>query len=105
MLVSFTTNSIRHKIIDGLLVVKPTRQDIENLKAGDYAPNCFGKFAKVNQIMYKGYDKHNKAYIGYYVQWHGEYSSVSMALKEDEILMTVPLTQQYGTSEFVPDIF
>jgi hypothetical protein len=103
--ISYTTNTMRHKIIDGLLVVKPTKEDCQNLKAGDYAPNCFGKFAKVNQIMYRGIDIHGKAYVGYYVQWHGEYSSISMSIKEDQILMTVPLTQQYGTSEFVPNVF
>ncbi len=102
MQVSFTTNKMRHKVIDGLLVVKPTRQDVENLQVGDYAPNCFGKFGKVNQIAYRGTDVNNKAYVGYYVQWHGEDSSISETLKEDRILMTVPLSNKYGRSENVP---
>ena len=104
MIESFTTNPIRHKIIDGLLVVKPTRQDIDNLKVGDYAPNCFGRFGKVVSITYRGIDVNGKAYVGYYVQWHGEDSSISESLKEDEILSTVPLTSKYMRSEFYPNI-
>lgn len=105
MNVSFTTYPIRHRIIDGILVVKPTRQDIENLKVGDYAPNCFGKFGKINSITYRGIDVNGKSFIGYYVQWHGENSSISESLKEDEILSTVPLTAKYNTTEFVPNVF
>ncbi|MFA5154305.1 MAG: hypothetical protein WC554_17280 [Clostridia bacterium] len=99
MQVSFTTNSIRHKIIDGLLVVKPTKEDIDNLKVGDFAPNCFGKFGKVKSITYRGIDVNGKAYVGYYVEWHGENSSISESLKEDDLLITVPLSCKYSAIE------
>lgn len=102
MQVSYTTNRINHKVIDGLLVVKPTRQDIESLQVGDYAPNCFGKFGIVNKIAYRGIDVNGKAYVGYYVQWHGDGSSISETLKENRILMTVPLSNKYGTSDKIP---
>ncbi len=102
--ISFTTYPINHKIVDGLLVVKPTRRDIDNLKVGDYAPNCFGQFGKVVEITYRGIDTHGKAYVGYYVQWHGENSSISESLKEDEYLATIPLTSKYCRRENYPII-
>lgn len=102
MQVSFTSNKINHKVIDGLLVVKPTRQDIESLQVGDYAPNCFGKFGKVNEISYRGIDVNGKAYVGYYVQWHGDDSSISESIKEDNIVMTVPLSNKYGIAKNIP---
>ncbi len=104
MLKSFTTNPIRHAVIDGLLIVNPTRQDIDNLKIGDYAPNCFGSFGKVVSITYRGIDIHGKAFVGYYVEWHGEDSSISESLKEDETLSTIPLTNKYWRSENYPKI-
>jgi hypothetical protein len=104
MLESFTTNPMNHKIIDGLLVCKPTRVDIESLKVGDFAPNCFGNFAKITEIYARGNNIHNKAYICYYVEWHGTDSSISESIEEGEIVPTLPLCSKYIRSENFPQI-
>jgi hypothetical protein len=103
--ISFTTNPMRHKIIDGLLMVKPTKTDVENLKVGDEAPNCFGRFGKVVSITYRGININGKAYVGYDVEWHGKDSCISGSLTEDETFDTVPLTSKYSRPEFYPKVF
>ena len=102
MSVSITSVAMRHKVIDGILVVKPTRENIENLKIGDYAPHCFGAWGKVNSITFRGNDIHGKAYVGYYVQWHGEDSSISQSIKEDEIVATIPVTRKWNQAQLAP---
>jgi hypothetical protein len=104
MKVSFTTYPINHKIIDGLLVVKPTRKDIESLKVGDYAPNCFGQFGKITEIYARGNNVHGKAYICYYTEWHGKDSSISESMEEDETLATIPLCGKYQRIKNFPKI-
>ena len=84
MQISFTTNPIKHKVIDGILVVKPTRQNIDDLKIGDQAPNCFGRYGIVKEITYHGIDIHGQAYVGYYVGF-GDNGTMSCSLKENEI--------------------
>ena len=95
---------MNQKIIDGLLITKPTRQDVESLKVGDIAPNCFGDNGTVKEITYRGIDIHGKAYVGYYVTWHDDTSRISESLKENEVLSTVPLTEKYNRRENYPVI-
>lgn len=80
----------------------PTRHDIENLKVGDTVPNCFGRLGTIVEISYRGYDINGMAYVGYYVTWHDGDSRISDSLKENQVNMTVPLSEKYNTSENVP---
>jgi hypothetical protein len=100
---SFTSVPIRHKIIDGILVVKPTRSDIENMAVGDFAPNVFGKFARVKEIFARGISIHNKAYVCYYVEF-GDNGTISESMTEDETVCTLPLGNKYQRSENYPQI-
>lgn len=68
----------------------PTREYIDNLKIGDTAPNCFGKYGTVKEITYRGTDTHGKHYVGYYVTWNSSTGSlISESLKEGERLTTI----------------
>ncbi len=93
---------MNQKTIDGLLITKPTRQDVDSLKVGDIAPNCFGDNGIVREITYRGVDIHGKLYVGYYVTWHDETSRISSSLKEDEVLSTLPLTNRFNRRENYP---
>ena len=85
----------------GINVTIPTKQDIDNLKIGDHAPNCFGYDGIVKSITYRGIDINGKSYIGYYVSWHSADSSISMSLKENEIVYTVKLSSLFTSNELM----
>lgn len=76
----------------------PTRSEIEALKEGDLAPDCFGNWRLVTRIYARGGDINGKAYICYYTEF-GPTSSISNSLKECELNRTVALTAKYTSRE------
>jgi hypothetical protein len=76
----------------------PTRTEIEALKEGDLAPDCFGKWRLVTKVYAKGHDVKGKAYVCYYTEF-GPGASISNSLKEGEINRTVALTGKYTSHE------
>ena len=76
----------------------PTKSDIETLKEGELAPDCFGKWNPVMRIFGRGADQNKKAYVCYYTQF-GLNSSISNSLKEGRINRTVPLTAKFTSHE------
>lgn len=92
---------MRSRTIDGILVVKPTRDDILSLQVGDLAPTCFGTMARVVDIFGRGDDVHGRAYVCYYTEW-GTNARLSHSLSEDEIVPTVPLTARFHRIDLVP---
>jgi hypothetical protein len=76
----------------------PTRDQIESLKIGDPAPDCFGNWKRVIRIYARGNDVNGKAYVCYYTEF-GPGASVSNSLKEGEINRTVALTARYTSHE------
>lgn len=92
---------MRQKMIDGVLVTKPTREDVRGLKVGDLAPDCFGGMRAVTRIYAAGDDVKGKAYVCYYTE-HGPTSQISGSLGEDEIVATVPLVSKFCRTDLVP---
>lgn len=92
---------MRHAIIDGILVVRPTREDVQNLKVGDMAPNCFGKMAAVVSIFAQRDDIKGKAFVCYYTE-NGPGSTISGSMKEDETFCSIPVTAKWHRTENVP---
>lgn len=80
----------------------PTKHDIENLRIGDTVPNCFGRLGEINEIYARGKSINGKAYICFYVTWHGKDSQISQSFTENVLPITVPLTYKYGRTENVP---
>ena len=76
----------------------PTRSEIEALKEGDRAPDCFGNWRRVVKIYARGDDVNGKRYVCYYTEF-GPTSSISNSLKEGEINRTVALTGKFTSHE------
>ncbi|MGO9373009.1 MAG: hypothetical protein ACLQBD_13020, partial [Syntrophobacteraceae bacterium] len=72
--------------------------DIEGLKEGELAPDCFGNWMPVTKIFAKGTDPAGRSYVCYYTQL-GQHSSISNSLKEGRITRTVPLTAKFTSHE------
>jgi hypothetical protein len=76
----------------------PTRVEIESLKEGDLAPDCFGHWRRVTRIYAGGNDINGKAYVYYYTEF-GVNGSISNSLKEGQINRTITLTAKYSSHE------
>lgn len=76
----------------------PTRAEIEALKVGDQAPDCFGRMAKVTDILYRGIDTKDRYFVGYYTK-HGDNGKISMSMKEGCIARTVGFTVRYTSAQ------
>lgn len=85
---------MRQKTIDGILVTKPTREDVENLKVGDLAPDCFGKMRRVTEIFARREDINGKLFVCFYTEF-GERSTMSGSMKEDEIVATTEISSKF----------
>lgn len=92
---------MNQQIIDGILVTRPTQDDILNLKVGDLAPDCFGRMSKVVEIYALSKDVKGKWFVCYYVEF-GPNAKISESLKEGEPLSTVPATAKWSRSENIP---
>jgi hypothetical protein len=83
---------------------KPSRQYIENLKAGDLALNPYGQLSKVLKITYRGdtiqIGRHEggKAYVGVELE-NGEYSTITSSYKEGELVRTLALSAQFTSPQ------
>lgn len=71
----------------------PTSTHIDNLKVGDQVINCFGKFAEVVEINYRGVDAEGRKFVGFYTSTGGT-GSVSGSLKEGRLVRhaAIPMT-------------
>jgi len=76
----------------------PTRSEIEALKEGDLAPDCFGQWRRVTKIFSRGDDVNGKAFVCFYTEF-GPGASISNSLKEGEINRTVALKGKYTSHE------
>lgn len=65
-------------------MARPTKTFIENLKVGDFLPNCFGEMKKVTSIHYKGFDVNGKFFACFYQEF-GDTSTMSNSIKEGEL--------------------
>jgi hypothetical protein len=93
---------MNQRIIEGILVTKPTREDVQSLKVGDLAPDCFGKMSPVVRIYATGEDLHGRAYVLYYVAFGEAGGAISGAMTEDEIVPTVPVIDRWKRCDLVP---
>jgi len=76
----------------------PTRSEIEALKEGDLAPDCFGQWRRVTKIFGRVHDVNERAYVCYYTEF-GPTSSISNLIKEGEIHRSVALTGKFTSHE------
>lgn len=76
----------------------PTREEVESLKVGDEALNCFGKLARVTSIFARGYDIHGMAYVCYYTE-NGEHSQISNSMKENELVRHLDSCRKFNSAQ------
>ncbi len=86
---------------DGVEIVIPEREDIFNLKVGDFAFNVFGKWSKVTSIYAQQDNVKGKAFVLFYTE-NGERSTISGSYNEDEPVMTIPVCSKFKQSCCVP---
>lgn len=83
---------------------KPSRQYVENLKAGDLALDPYGRLSKVVKITYRGetvktnWQEGGKVFVGVELE-HGENSTITTSYKEGELVRTIPLSSQFTSAE------
>ncbi len=80
----------------------PTLHDIESLKVGDMAMDCFGNMRQVVEVDFRGVDIRGKTYVNFKVEF-GPHSTVTQSYKEDELVRHVG-TSKYFNSWQLDDI-
>lgn len=73
---------------DKILNFVPTREWIESLSVGDFAPNCFGDLREVKEIYHRREDIHGKLFVCTKLEY-GERCTISQSFKESERHYTV----------------
>ena len=74
----------------------PMRSDIESLKVGDKAMDCFGRQAEIVSEVYRGADIYGKLFASYYTQF-GDNAMCSMSMKEDELVRHVGTSAKFNS--------
>lgn len=62
----------------------PTRDQVESLRVGDVAPDCFGGLSPVVEIFARGDDIEGRAFVCYYSSVRGTLK-VSNSMKQDTV--------------------
>jgi len=66
----------------------PTKEWITKLGNGDLAPDCFGGWSRVVEIIYGGVDVNGSVYIGVWLEL-GPASKISNSYKEGRPVITI----------------
>lgn len=83
----------------GRIFLIPTREEIEQLKVGDDALDCFGKWSRVTDIICGGReDVKGKLFICFYTAMTHS-GEISGTYKEGELVRTVSLSSYYNSNE------
>jgi hypothetical protein len=90
--------------VDGILLCRPTREEVEALAVGDLVIDCFGKLTPVVRIAYRGLDINGKAYVGWDQRFgpDGSTSTISGSITEGEPIITIPAGSRWKRSENYP---
>lgn len=78
----------------------PTREQIESLDVGDFAPDCFGRERRIVEITYRGTDVNGRVYVGVRLDF-GDRSTITESYKENTIHRTAngPNSSEYDRIE------
>ncbi len=82
----------------------PERADIDNLKVGDMAPDCFGGMRRVEEVFARDVDRSGRHFVCFRLDF-GPGSTISGSLKEGELVRSVKLTGEFSSTEidFIED--
>jgi hypothetical protein len=78
---------------DGKAIVArmPTREDVESLRCGDFAPDCFGELRRVVEITECRQSIRGQWFVCYYTEF-GKDARISQSMKENELVRTLAVT-------------
>lgn len=93
---------MRQRMIDGVMVTRPTREDVLGLQVGDEAPDPFNKMRIVTRIYARGERPDGRLFVLYYTAFGERGASISGELVEDEIVPTLPVLARWRRTECVP---
>lgn len=77
----------------------PTRAYVETLQVGDFAPDPFGKPARVVSIHGRGEDLNGRAFVCFCTAFGTGSSSISNSLKEGELARSTRITGRHTSRE------
>lgn len=89
------------KVIDGIAVYKPTRQDILDIQIGDMLPDAFGRLHPVESIHARREDINGNMFVCLYLQ-HSPTSKISDSYKEGKIHPSLDVISKWNRCELVP---
>jgi len=81
-----------------LIILVPTREEVESLQVGNLALDAFGRMSEVTEIFGRGNDIKGRAYVCYYTRF-GANGSCSTSMKEGELVRTVATSGRYTSAE------
>jgi uncharacterized protein (DUF2126 family) len=93
--------NLTNKTIDGVLVVRPTRDELTALEVGDMVVDCFGHIVPVATIDFSGISDAGKRFIGISTPF-GEHGTMTSSFVEGEVVLTLPVCDKWHRSENVP---
>jgi hypothetical protein len=82
-----------------LIINIPTRKQLEDLKVGDLALDCFGHMREIKKITTKKEDIHGRFFCHYHTKFGDDRSTMSMSQKEGVLTRTVHLSTKYTSRE------
>lgn len=93
---------MNQRVIDGVLVTRPTRADVLDLAAGELAPDVFGRMGPVTEIFGRGISVKGLAYVCYYTRL-SETSAISGSMTQDEPVPTIPAGVKWMRTAHYPN--
>ncbi len=87
--------------IEGINIWIPTRHEINAIRIGDRALDCFGHERKVVAITALADDIHGKRYICYYTEFGAgrDGSRISNSAKESQLSRTLATSNRFTSTE------
>ena len=76
----------------------PTLADVEGIEPGVLALDCFGRWSRVREVLYRGTDVAGRPFVGFATEF-GPNSTVSGSYKVGELVRTVPLCSAHTSAE------
>ena len=77
----------------------PTRTEVQKLRPGDLALDCFGRWVKVVSIHAQRDDVKGRAFACFYLAFGRNGSTISGSIKEGELVRTVALSRLHGSAD------
>ena len=93
---------MNQRTIDGILVTRPTRADVQGLKVGDMAPDVFGAMSLVVEVFAQQDDCNGRAFVCFYTAFGTDGGRMSGSMNEGEPVATLPAGSRWSRTADYP---